>query len=90
MKRIIILAFLLISVTKLSAQFFQGWGIMGGITYHHEKWWVHNLDGSTDKFKQKSILRFNGLVFAEFVKNAIESSQTLLLRNLEYKFNPFD
>ena len=70
MKKILILAIFVSSVTELSAQFFQGWGLMGGITYYREKWWIHNVDGSTDKLKMKPILRFDGLVFAEFVNHS--------------------
>lgn len=55
-----------------SAQFFQGFGVMGGLTLAREKWWTTVSDGSsmnTTKEKHKFLLRFNGELYAEFVKH---------------------
>ena len=69
MKRIIIFTIFLSSIGTLSAQFFQGFGIMGGLSYYRQKWWMNYSDGTDGKVKQKYILRFNGELFAEFIKS---------------------
>ena len=69
MRRIITILFFCISALTASAQFFQGWGLMAGLSYYRQKWWIQNVDGSESKVKQKYILRFNADLFAEFIKN---------------------
>jgi hypothetical protein len=62
MKRILLIAGLLISVSSF-AQFFQGWGIMAGGTLGRQYWYY---DEPAGRVKQKYLLRWNGEVFAEF------------------------
>ena len=69
MKKLFPILFFFGSFGVLSAQFFQGWGVMAGLSYYRQKWWIDNIDGSQSKVKQKYILRFNGDLFAEFIKN---------------------
>ena len=69
MKKIITLLIFFSQIGIVSAQFFQGLGVMGGLSYYRQKWWLTYTDGSSDKLKQKYILRFNGCVFAEFIKH---------------------
>lgn len=69
MRKLIIILIFCSSIGSVSAQFFQGWGLMGGLSYYRQKWWLDLPDGSTEKFKQKYILRFNGELFAEFINN---------------------
>lgn len=49
--------------TVAKAQFFQGFGIMGGATYSNQKW-LYPESGGKDKLNY--ILRWNAEVFAEF------------------------
>lgn len=70
MKRFILLTVLfvtLFSAQHLHAQFFQGWGIMGGLTLGNQKWSSSTLELATPKTKR--LLRFNGELFAEFIDN---------------------
>ena len=69
LKKLLAIFIFISSISELSAQFFQGLGIMGGLSYYREKWWITNNDGSVSKIKQKYILRFNGCIFAEFIKH---------------------
>jgi hypothetical protein len=62
MKRLLIFAFLLCSISA-SASFFQGWGIMAGVTYSRQYWVYPQLDS---KIKTKYILRYNAEIFGEF------------------------
>lgn len=57
---------MLLMQVSASAQFFQGWGLMGGITYSNQKW---KYSGEFPNEKLKYVLRFNGELFAEFGKN---------------------
>lgn len=68
MKRFIVLTVILVtlfSAQNLQAQFFQGWGIMGGLTLGHQKW--HSPTMELLNPKTKRLLRFNGELFAEFI-----------------------
>jgi hypothetical protein len=69
MKKIITLFIFISSIGTVSAQFFQGFGLWGGLSYYRQKWWLDYADGTEQKIKQKSILRFNAGLFAEFVKH---------------------
>jgi hypothetical protein len=62
MKKIFLFSALLLGLTA-NAQFFQGWGLMGGATYANQKW-LYPETGGKDKLKY--LLRWNGEVFAEF------------------------
>ncbi|MCU0434700.1 MAG: porin family protein [Bacteroidia bacterium] len=62
MKTITLIAALLLG-TAAKAQFFQGFGVMGGLTYSNQKWHYPELD---QKQKLKYLLRWNAEVFAEF------------------------
>jgi hypothetical protein len=69
MKRIIAIVVFISAFGSLQAQFYQGFGLWGGLSYYREKWWLTSADGSSDKIKQKYILRFNAGLFAEFIKH---------------------
>lgn len=62
MKTFLLFTGLLLS-TLLPAQFFQGWGLMGGATYANQRWRYAEND-QTEKLKY--LLRYNGEIFAEF------------------------
>lgn len=54
-----------------SAQFFRGFGVMGGLTLSKQKWILSYVDSTgenstTDKTKHKFLWGFNGELFAEF------------------------
>jgi opacity protein-like surface antigen len=68
MKHKLVLLFTIISLNTF-AQFFQGWGLMGGLTACREKWWINHGDGSSETAKKKFVYRFNGCVFAEMVNH---------------------
>jgi len=69
MKRSILLLSLLLCVFLAQAQFFQGFGLMGGLTLGRQKWWIDLPDGSESISRTRRLLRFNAEVFAEFVNH---------------------
>ncbi len=55
-----------------SAQFFKGFGLMGGLTLSSQKWLETAYDGSNTvltKTKHKLLWGFNGELFAEFINH---------------------
>jgi len=62
--RLFLCAALLCFATGLSAQFFQGIGVMGGLTWGNQRWSSPTMELATPKTKR--LLRFNGEIFAEF------------------------
>src|SRR3954471_20263361 len=64
-KAIYVVVFTLVSLGA-SAQFLNGIGVMGGITYANQKWHYVVPDVSENK---KYVLGFNGCVFAEFFQH---------------------
>lgn len=61
--------FLLITLASVQgkAQFYQGFGVMGGLTLGHQRWFMQQTDGSDAIARTKRLLRFNGEIFAEFL-----------------------
>lgn len=70
MRALFVISCVLLSLA-VDAQFFQGFGAMGGITYGREKWWVPTIDGSSTAEKHKFLLRFNGELYAEFIDHDV-------------------
>lgn len=66
MKKLLFIALFLAGSVSVSAQFFQGWGLMAGGTLGRQNWYYQNPESKT---KLKYLLRYNGEVFAEFVNH---------------------
>jgi len=74
MKRVLTTVIFFSLALTASAQFFQGFGLMGGLTLGRQKWWITEINSADQSktestFKTKRILRFNGEIFAEFGKH---------------------
>jgi hypothetical protein len=68
---LLVFVFLFAAMPSFS-QFFQGFGIMGGLTLGKQKWWIENSSPpfpSSTTEKHKYLFGFNGELFAEFVNH---------------------
>jgi hypothetical protein len=54
---------------EVAAQFFQGFGATVGVTKAKQKWFVMMPDSSTEIFKKKNRIGFNGSLRAEFINS---------------------
>lgn len=61
--RLIFILSLIIPAFTAHAQLVNGIGIMGGVTYSRQKWFIQEPE---DAVKQKFLLRYNGEVFMEW------------------------
>lgn len=68
MKRLALLLFVLTPLF-INAQFLQGVGVMGGITWSKQKWKFKEGVTEPEDLELKRILRFNGCLFAEFINS---------------------
>jgi hypothetical protein len=89
MKRTTILVFLAAITLSANAQFFQGWGLMGGLSMGKQKWFTTMPDGATAKEKHKFVYRFNGELLAEFFSHYNFRWRTELQYNMKgTKYKP--
>lgn len=73
-KQLFYFFFFLALITQ--AQFFRGFGIMGGLTLGKEKWLLTTVDANgenaaTEKIKHKYLWGYNAELFAEFVDHDV-------------------
>jgi hypothetical protein len=79
-KRFFIASIFILTVFSAQAQLISGVGVMGGLTYSRQKWFLHATD---ETMKQKFLLRYNGEVFVEWFSHDYFRIQSELQYNMK-------